>query len=180
MYVVAGLMLERVSGARWDDFVRTRNPAAAGDEMGRDLAGGDDRTLSGLGDRARVHQREQRRLPVRLIKARSAGGICGSIADMAAYLRFHLDPIAARDGLRLSPAVATELDDAANPCGPFGICRDRPGALRLRVLCLALSRGPQCHGGGPWSGYNCDLCLLPEHGGGVMVLTNGHDPGARR
>ncbi|HEX3413873.1 MAG TPA: hypothetical protein VHT00_19360 [Stellaceae bacterium] len=39
-------------------------------------------------------------------------------------------------------------------------------------------RGARCldHGGG-WSGYNCDLRLLPDHGGGVMVLTNGHDPG---
>jgi hypothetical protein len=25
------------------------------------------------------------------------------------------------------------------------------------------------HGGG-WSGYNCDLRLLPDQGGGVMVL----------
>ena len=33
------------------------------------------------------------------------------------------------------------------------------------------------HNGGPWCGYNCDLHLLPNHGSGVMVLTNGHDPG---
>jgi hypothetical protein len=32
------------------------------------------------------------------------------------------------------------------------------------------------HGGG-WLGYNCDLRLLPDHGGGVMVLTNRSDSG---
>jgi CubicO group peptidase (beta-lactamase class C family) len=34
----------------------------------------------------------QRRIPMRPINARPGGGICASIAEMAAYMRFHLEP----------------------------------------------------------------------------------------
>jgi hypothetical protein len=49
---------------------------------------------------------EQRRIPVRPIYAPPAGAVCASIAEMAAWMRFHLDPVTGRDGLRLSPAAA--------------------------------------------------------------------------
>ena len=61
---------------------------------------------------------EQRRIPLRLIYARPAGGICASIAEMAAWLRFHLDPVTGRDGLRLSPAAPTELTAPQIYIGP--------------------------------------------------------------
>jgi hypothetical protein len=39
------------------------------------------------------------RMPVRPIHTRPSGSICASIANMASYLQFHLDPIADRGGL---------------------------------------------------------------------------------
>jgi hypothetical protein len=46
----------------------------------------------------------------------------------------------------------------------FGVVVNYRGARRID------------HGGG-WLGYNCDLRLLPDQGGGVMVLTNRSDSG---
>jgi hypothetical protein len=44
------------------------------------------------------------RMSVRPIHTRPSGGICASIADMASYLQFHLDPITGRGGLTAASA----------------------------------------------------------------------------
>jgi CubicO group peptidase (beta-lactamase class C family) len=178
MYVVAGLVVERVSGERWDDFVRNRLLLPLG--MGRATTSLED-MLARHPDCAMpyaVVEGEQRPVPVRPIKARPAGGICASIAQMAEYIRFHLDPIPGRNGLRLSPAAAAELTAPQIHAGPSDFFEIGPVHYGFGFFVWHY-RGARCvgHGGGPWSGYNCDLCLLPDQGGGVIVLTNGHDPG---
>jgi hypothetical protein len=79
--------------------------------------------------------------------------------------------------LRLSPGAVAELTAPQIFIGrsDFSEFRDRHYGFGFDV---GHYRGARCldHGGG-WSGYNCDLRLLPDHGSGVMVLTNGHDPG---
>jgi len=178
MYFVAGLVLERVSGERWDDFIRTRILLPLG--MERATTSLED-MLARHPDRAvgyAVLDGEQRRMPVRLIYARPAGSICASIAEMAAWMRFHLDPVPGRDGLRLSPAAATELTAPQIYIGRSDFAEI--GAVHYGFgFFVGHYRGARSidHNGGPWFGYNCDLRLLPEHGSGVMVLTNGHDPG---
>jgi len=172
------LILERASGEPWEDFVRTHILLPLGIE----------RTRTSLEDMLARHpdlavgyavlDGEQRRIPLRLIYARPAGGICASIAEMAAWMRFHLDPVTGRDGLRLSQAAPTELTapqiyichadfaEIGRVNYGFGFfVGDHRGACSIH------------HNGGPWFGYNCDPHLLPDHGSGVMVLTNGHDPG---
>ena len=121
MYLVAGLVLERVSGERWEDFVRTR-------------------ILRPLGmERATT-----------------------SLEDMLARHPDCAMPHAVLDGEQRRIPVRPEVGDRHYGFG-FNVVYYR-GARRID------------HGGG-WSGYNCDLRLLPDHGSGVMVLTNGHDPG---
>src|SRR5215469_14158399 len=61
---------------------------------------------------------EQRRIPLRLIYARPAGSMCASIAEIAAWMRFHLDPVTGRNGLRLSPAAVRELTTPQIYAGP--------------------------------------------------------------
>jgi Beta-lactamase len=121
---------------------------------------------------------EQRRIPVRPIYARPAGSICASIAEMAAWMRFHLDPVPGRDGLRLSPAAATELTAPQIYLGPSDFPEIGPVHYGFGFF-VGHYRGARSvdHPGGRWCGYNCDLRLLPERGSGVMVLRNGHDPG---
>jgi CubicO group peptidase (beta-lactamase class C family) len=178
MYFVAGLVLERVSGGRWDDFIRTRILRPLGME----------RATTSLEDMLARHpdcalgyavlDGEPRSIPLRLIYARPAGGICASIAEMAAWLRFHLDPGTGRDGRRLSPAAATELTAPHVYIARSDFAEIGPVHYGFGLF-VGHYRGARSvdHGGGPWCGNNCDLRLLPEHGSGVMVLTNGHDPG---
>ncbi len=177
MYLVAGIVLERISGQRWEDFIRDRILRPLGME----------RATTSLQDMVERHSDYaaphavlddvQRRIPVRPINTRPGGGVCASIADMAAYLRFHLDPLARRGSLRLSPGAAAELTSPQIYIGrsDFAEFRDRHYGFGFDVGHYRCARCLD-HGGG-WSGYNCDLRLLPDHGSGVMVLTNGHDPG---
>jgi CubicO group peptidase (beta-lactamase class C family) len=109
MYLVAGLVLERVSGERWEDFIRERILLPLGMERATTSL---EEMLAQHPDYAMPHavlDGEQRRIAVRPIYARPAGSICASIAEMAEWMRFHLDPVTGRDRLRLSPAAATEL-----------------------------------------------------------------------
>ena len=177
MYLTAGLVLERASGEPWDDFVRTRILLPLGME----------RATTSLEDMLARHpdcavghamlDGEPRRIPLQPIYARPAGSICASIAEMAAWLRFHLDPTG-RDGLRLSPAVAAELTAPQMYIGRSDFAEIGPMQYGFGFF-VGQYRGARCfgHSGGPWCGYNCDLRLLPAHGSGVMVITNGHDSG---
>jgi CubicO group peptidase (beta-lactamase class C family) len=109
MYLVAGLGLERVSGKRWEDFVRTRILLPLGMERATTSL---EEMVARHPDCAMPHavlDGDQRRIAVRPIYARPAGNICASIAEMAAWMRFHLAPVTGRYRLRLSPAAATEL-----------------------------------------------------------------------
>jgi len=178
MYLVAGLVLERASGERWDDFVRTRILLPLG--MARATTSLED-MLARHPDCAMGHavlDGEQRRIPVRPIYARPAGSVCASIAEMEAWMRFHLDPVTGQGSLRLSPAATSELTAPQIDTDPSEFAEIGPVHYGFGFFVWRY-RGARCigHGGGPWSGYNCDLCLLPDHGSGVMVLTNGHDPG---
>jgi hypothetical protein len=125
-----------------------------------------------------VFDGEERRIPIRLINARPAGSICASIAEMIAWMRFHLEPVTGRHGLRLSPTAATELTAPQIYIASSDFAEIGPVHYGFGFF-VGHYRGARCidHNGGPWFGYNCDLRLLPEHGSGVMALTNGHDPG---
>ena len=91
----------------------------------------------------------------------------------ASYLRFHLDPIADRGGPRLSADAATQLTAPQMYVrrSDFSEIGDVHYGLGFEV---AHYRGERLivHGGA-WSGYTCDLRMLPDRGFGVVVLTTG-------
>jgi hypothetical protein len=97
---------------------------------------------------------------------------------MGAWMRFHLDPVTGRDGLRLSPAAAAELTAPQMYISRSDFAEIGPMQYGFGFF-VGHYRGARCigHSGGPWCGYNCDLRLLPDRGSGVIVMTNGHDPG---
>jgi CubicO group peptidase (beta-lactamase class C family) len=177
MYLVAGIVLERISGQRWEDFTRDRILLPLDMERATTSL---EEMVERHSDYAAPHavlDGVKRRIPVRPINTRPGGGICASITEMAAYMRFHLDPVAGGGSLRLSPGAAAALTSPQIYIGrsDFSEFRDRHYGFGFDV---GHYRGARCldHGGG-WSGYNCDQRLLPDHGSGVMVLTNGNDPG---
>jgi CubicO group peptidase (beta-lactamase class C family) len=174
MYLVAGMVGERITGQGWEDFTRTRILDPLG--MANTTTSLED-MVSRHTDHAMPHIFREDvldRMSVRPVYTRPSGGICASIADMASYLQFHLDPVAGRGGLRLSTDAATQLTAPQIYVGrsDFSELGDVHYGFGFEV---ARYRGERClaHGGG-WSGYTCDLRMLPDRGFGVVVLTNGH------
>jgi CubicO group peptidase (beta-lactamase class C family) len=109
MYLVAGIVLERISGQCWENFIRDRILLPLGMERATTSL---EEMVERHSDYAAPHavlDGVQRRIPARPINTRPGGGICASIAEMTAYMRFHLDPIAGRGSLRLSPGAVAEL-----------------------------------------------------------------------
>jgi CubicO group peptidase (beta-lactamase class C family) len=174
MYLVAGMVAERIAGQRWEDFTRARIL----DPLGMaDTTTSLEEMVSEHTNHAAPHIFQENmlsRMPVRPIHTRPSGSICASIADMASYLQFHLDPTADRGGLRLSADAATQLTVPQMYVGrsDFSEIGDVHYGVGFEV---AHYRGERLivHGGA-WSGYTCDLRMLPDRGFGVVVLTNGH------
>jgi CubicO group peptidase (beta-lactamase class C family) len=109
MYLVAGMVAERITGQRWDDFTQTRMLDPLG--MANTTTSLED-MVAHHADHAAPHIFRDdvlERMPVRPVHTKPSGGICASIADMASYLQFHLDPVTGRGGLRLSTGAATQL-----------------------------------------------------------------------
>lgn len=93
-------------------------------------------------------------------------------------MRFQLDPVAAHGGLQLSPAAAAELTAPQIYVERSGFAE--VGAVHYGFgfqVVLNYRGARRIDRGGGWLGYNCDLRLLPDQGGGVMVLTNRSDSG---
>ena len=98
LYIVAGLLIERVSGLRWEDYVQTRILEPAG--MTHSLSDGD-RYLA-VGDRAHPHARVGGRIRGMSAQraldhqghagwnAAPAGGINSTANDMARWIRIQL------------------------------------------------------------------------------------------
>lgn len=91
MYAVAGLVVEKVSGASWENFLRTRIWQPLGMNETEPLL----RDIEGKPNVASPHQmihdtvRVITNRPVDAVKA--AGAVWSSVADMAKWMRFILD-----------------------------------------------------------------------------------------
>jgi CubicO group peptidase (beta-lactamase class C family) len=161
MYLVAGIVLERISGQRCEDFIRDRILLPLGMERATTSL---EEMVERHSDYAAPHavlDGAQRRIPVRPINTRPGGGVCASIADMAAYMRFHLDPVPGRGGLRLSPGAVAELTSPQSYVGrsDFAEVGQVHYGFGFDVVSYRGARRVSHRGG--WSGYNCDLRLLP-------------------
>jgi CubicO group peptidase (beta-lactamase class C family) len=169
-YLVASIVIERVSDLSWTEFTRARltdklhmnvtftveDLAAAADAAMPYVMDGDTRLRSKLWP----------------IRATAAGGINTSIANFANWLRFHLDKGEFEGQRLLSPTLIRELQTprvhvAASEFAEYG---DTHYGLGFR---LHSYRGERVvwHGGG-WSGWSTLMKMLPDRGLGVAVFTN--------
>lgn len=187
-YLVAGLILEAVSGRSWEAFVAERILAKAG------MRDADPRLSSwGLGRNAAApHARIEGGVrPIRSLGGDSGNpaiGISASPEDMASWMLVLLSGGKLKDGSSLYPEkAATELWSVVTPMrvgpraeGPLG---DVAPSMRGYSLAFVVqdyrSRRMIVHtGSGP--GYSAILALLPDLGLGVTVLTNQESDEARR
>ena len=179
LYVVAGELIEAVSGQSWEEFVTRRilRPAgmtASTVNHSSAAAGGNVAT-----PHARVEGSVRPVKPFTSDVTNPAGGINSSAEEMARWLQVLLSRGKTPEGSRLfSEATWTELTSLVTP-----IRISEPpaplAALRLQFLGYGLGlvmrdyRGRKvlAHDGG-LPGYVSGVLMIPEVGLGVAVLTN--------
>ena len=179
LYLVAGEVIEAVSGQSWEEFVRTRILRPVG------MAASDVRNIGAHGTanvaatHAAVNDTVRVIAPFVSDNTNPAGGIMSGAADMAQWMMVQLDSGRTASGERLfSPASTTELWREVTPMpigpAPLGLPHLLP---RFSGYALGLDvrdyRGRfliQHTGGLP--GFLSKVAMLPELRLGVAVLTN--------
>jgi CubicO group peptidase (beta-lactamase class C family) len=179
LYLVAGEVIEAVSGESWEDFVSSRILSKAGmyDTTVRHEAAG------ARANRAVTHAPIEGRIrpisPFKSDNTNPAGGLNSSAADMAKWLRVQLSGGLLPDGSRLfSAATARQLTSIVTPI-PINDPPPELSPLRMNFHGYALGfdvrdyRGHKLvtHTGG-LPGYVSRVAMIPGAGVGVAVLTN--------
>lgn len=182
-FVLAGLVIERVTGKTWEDFVLERIFAP----LGITNASYDEIGLTSSKDTAAPHDLDvfKGMIPVPFTPNLSAIGPAGSInagaEDMARYALFHLTGKSADGSLTLSPEQLAELHKTVIGLSANQPAPDAENAPLVTDLSYALGwftenfRGLQVvqHGGNV-IGYSANVTLVPEKGIGVVLLANSN------
>jgi CubicO group peptidase (beta-lactamase class C family) len=179
LYLVAGEVIETISGQSWEDFVKTRIL----DKLGMTGSNVRHSTAAGGGNVAAPHARIDGVVkpiaPFDSDNTNPAGGINSSAEDMARWLRLQLSGGVLSDGSRLfSSATARELTSIVTPM-PLGDPPPELSPLKANFRGYALGfdirdyRGHKlvAHTGG-LPGYVSRVAMLPDLNVGVAVLSN--------
>ena len=169
-YNAVGLLIERVSGQSYQQFIRARLTDRLGMTVGFTLD-----ELEASADAPRPYMiHEGARLPaMRLpITTPASGAINTTVADLANWMRLHLGR-GEFDGERLLPAAlidelhAPRVYEGQSEFAEFGASH-----YGLGFQCQSY-RGDRVvfHGGG-WPGWGARMTLVPDFGIGVAILTN--------
>jgi CubicO group peptidase (beta-lactamase class C family) len=179
LYLVAGRVIEAVSGQSWEQFVSSRILAKVGmrDSNVRHSAaasGGNVATTH-----ARVDGVVRPIAPFVSDTVNPAGGINASAEDMAKWMLVQLSGGTLADGSRLfSAAAARQLTRLVTPI-PFGDPPQELAPLKANFNGYALGLGVRDYRGhkilthtGGLPGYVSRVTMVPDTGLGVAVLTN--------
>jgi CubicO group peptidase (beta-lactamase class C family) len=179
LYLIAGELIETISGRSWEDFVATRILAKVG-MSGSNVrhsaaaAGGNVAT-----PHAPVDGTVRAIRPFESDNTNPAGGINSSAEDMAKWLRVQLSGGKLADGSRLfSAQTARQLTSIVTPI-PIGDAPPELPPLKMNFHGYALGfdvrdyRGHKIvmHTGG-LPGYVSRVAMIPDLNVGVVVLTN--------
>jgi CubicO group peptidase (beta-lactamase class C family) len=179
LYLVAGQVIEAVSGQSWEDFVATRILAKVGMAASDVRHSGAGEGGNVAGTHARIDGVVRPIAPFLSDNTNPAGGIMSGAEDMARWVMVQLDSGRTADGARLfSTRTTKELWTIVTPIPP-GEPAPELRALRSNFNGYALGlgvrdfRGKQMlsHTGG-LPGYLSRVTMLPELRLGVVVLTN--------
>jgi CubicO group peptidase (beta-lactamase class C family) len=179
LYLVAGRVIEAVSGQSWEDFVRNRILRKVGMTDSNVLHSGAGKTGNMATTHAEVEGTVRPVAPFLSDNTNPAGGIMSGAADMAKWMMVQLDSGRVTGGGRLfEPRAVIQLwrDVTAVPINPApeGAPHLRPTmagyALGINVRDYRGRRLLQHTGGLP--GYVSKVAMIPELRLGVVVLTN--------
>jgi CubicO group peptidase (beta-lactamase class C family) len=179
LYLVAGELIEAVSGKTWEDFVRDRILARVGmthSDVNHSAAGRGGNVAT---PHAEVNDTVRPVAPFLSDNTNPAGGIVSGAEDMAKWVMVQLDSGRTADGTRLvSPASIRQIWREVTPTpiydAPEGLPHLQP---RMNGYALGLEtkdyRGRLLltHTGG-LPGYLSRVAMIPELRLGVVVLTN--------
>src|SRR4051812_12682318 len=179
LYLIAGELIEAISGQSWESFVSSRILAKVG------MTGSNVRhsAAAGGGNVATPHAPVDGKVrairPFESDNTNPAGGINSSAEDIAKWLRVQLSGGVLADGTRLfSAATARQLTSIVTPI-PIGDPPPELPALKMNFHGYGLGfdirdyRGHKLvmHSGG-LPGYVSRVMMIPDLNVGVAVLTN--------
>jgi CubicO group peptidase (beta-lactamase class C family) len=187
LYLVAGEVIESVSGMTWEEFVQTQIMDVVGmrDSNVLDSAAGEGVNVAQ--PHARVDGIVRRIAPFASENTNPAGGVNSSAVDMARWMITHLNQGTTPEGARLfGEATAREL---RSPVTPIPV-RDphpllAPQAANFAGYALGFHaqdyRGEfMLAHGGVLPGYFSRLAMIPGRNLGVVVMLNGESGRAHR
>jgi CubicO group peptidase (beta-lactamase class C family) len=179
LYLIAGELIESVSGQSWEDFIATRILAKIG--MTDSKVRHSDATRGGnvAATHAQVDGSVRPIEPFSSDNTNPAGGINASARDIAKWMMVQLDSGRVSDGTRLfSPRTAVQLWSIVTPV-PIGNPPPELSALKANFNGYALGFGVRDYRGykllqhtGGLPGYVSKIAMIPELKLGVAVLTN--------
>ena len=183
LYLVAGEVIERVSGMKWEDFVKNRILARVGMNASTvrhsDAAGNDDVATT----HAEVEGAVRVIAPMTSDNTNPAGGINAGARDIAKWLQVQLDSGKLADGSRLvSARTAREIWTGVTPMASGPAAPEiAPLGKQFNLYALGFQtndfrgRKMMWHTGG-LPGYLSWLGFIPEARVAVAVLTNTETP----
>lgn len=176
MYLSAGMLLERLSGQRWEEVMQTRILTPLGMLQSRSTFAG----LSAAPDHALPYRlnagKPQRVAPLNVELIAPAAGLSASSADMARWLRFNLGDGHAPDAPGAAPLLLPEsLRELQSP--QIVAAATGPAETPYLLYGLGWYLGPYrghslIRHGGNLDGYSAIVALLPESGSGIAILGN--------
>ena len=182
LYLVAGELIEAVSGKSWEEFVRTRILAKVGMNDSDVRHSGATAGGNVAGTHAEVNDTVRPVAPFASDNTNPAGGIMSGAGDMAKWMIVQLDSGRVSDGSRLfTPASTRQLwrEVTPTPIGNLPPGMSALSHLQARMSGYALGLNVRDYRGrillqhtGGLPGYLSKVAMIPELRLGVAVLTN--------
>ena len=176
MYLALGLLLERVTGSAWPEYLETRllKPIGFVDGNARGLG-----QWPAGAQAASPHARgTQGPVPIDLVRRPpyGAGGVNASATDMAAWLLFHLNNGVA-NGAKIVGANVIAAEHAPNTLVATNATMPSAtiGAYGLGWFIHDYFGQKIVQHGGNGEGWSALVWMAPQHRLGIAVLTNMHN-----
>jgi CubicO group peptidase (beta-lactamase class C family) len=180
LYLIAGEVIEAVSGKTWEEFVKTRILDKVGMTESKLFHNSDPITGNVASTHAKVDGKVQQVLPFVEMNSNPAAGITAGAEDMAKWMIVQLDSGRLADGSRLfARSTARELWSIVTPFPSGNAPSPELQPLFANYSGYALGFGIRDYRGkkvishtGGLPGYVSRLTMIPELKLGVVVLTN--------
>ena len=182
LYLVAGEVIEAVSGKSWEEFVRSRILSKVGMTETDVRHSGATADGNVAGTHAEVNDTVRPVAPFASDNTNPAGGIMSGATDMAKWMIVQLDSGRVSDGSRLfTPASTRQLWREVTPTPIGNVPPGMPALSHLQAKMSGYALGLNVrdyrgrillqHTGG-LPGYLSKVAMIPELRLGVAVLTN--------